>query len=156
MEILVIDGQGGGIGRAIISALLPLLPQGAQLLCLGRQLVAAVKKAVPQAVVTVIGTNSAATSAMLKAGADRAATGENAVVVGCRRADVILGPIGIVMADALLGEITPAMAQAVAQSDARRILIPANRCDTLVVGVSAPIGTLVEQAAAAVLDGCRN
>jgi len=91
-----------------------------------------------------------------KAGADRAATGENAVVVGCRRADVILGPIGIVMADALLGEITPAMAQAVAQSDARRILIPANRCDTLVVGVSAPIGTLVEQAAAAVLDGCRN
>ena len=133
MEILVIDGQGGGLGR---------------------QLVAAVKKAVPQVVVTAIGT--AATSAMLKAGADRAATGENAVVVGCRRADVILGPIGIVMADALLGEITPAMAQAVAQSDARRILIPANRCDTLVVGVSAPIGTLVEQAAAAVLDGCRN
>lgn len=131
MEILVIDGQGGGLGR---------------------QLVAAVKKAVPQAVVTAIGTNSAATSAMLKAGADRAATGENAVVVGCRRADVILGPIGIVMADALLGEITPAMAQAVAQSDARRILIPANRCDTLVVGVSAPIGTLVEQAAAAVLE----
>ena len=86
MEILVIDGQGGGLGR---------------------QLVAAVKKAVPQAVVTAIGTNSAATSAMLKAGADRAATGENAVVVGCRRADVILGPIGIVMADALLGEITP-------------------------------------------------
>ena len=135
MEILVIDGQGGGLGR---------------------QLVAAVKKAVPQAVVTAIGTNSAATSAMLKAGADRAATGENAVVVGCRRADVILGPIGIVMADALLGEITPAMAQAVAQSDARRILIPSNRCDTLVVGVSAPIATLVEQAAAAVLDGCRN
>lgn len=135
MEILVIDGQGGGLGR---------------------QLVAAVKKTVPQAVVTAIGTNSAATSAMLKAGADRAATGENAVVVGCRRADVILGPIGIVMADALLGEITPAMAQAVAQSDARRILIPSNRCDTLVVGVSAPIGTLVEQAATAVLDGCRN
>ena len=129
MRVLVIDGQGGGLGR---------------------QLVAAVKKAVPQAVVTAIGTNSAATSAMLKAGADRAATGENAVVVGCRRADVILGPIGIVMADALLGEITPAMAQAVAQSNARRILIPANRCDTLVVGVSAPIGTLVEQAAAAV------
>ena len=135
MEILVIDGQGGGLGR---------------------QLVAAVKKAVPQAVVTAIGTNSAATSTMLNAGADRAATGENAVVVGCRRADVNLGPIGIVMADALLGEITPAMAQAVAQSAARRILLPADRCDTLVVGVSAPICTLVEQAAAAVLDGCRN
>ena len=123
MEILVIDGQGGGLGR---------------------QLVAAVKKAVPQAVVTAIGTNSVATSVMLKAGADRAATGENAVVVGCRRADVILGPIGIVMADALLGEITPAMAQAVAQSDARRILIPANRCDTLVVGVSGRAGRLPE------------
>ena len=135
MEILVIDGQGGGLGR---------------------QLVAAVKKSVPLAVVTAIGTNSAATSAMLKAGADRAATGENAVVVGCRRADVILGPIGIVMADALLGEITPAMAHTVAHSDARRILIAANRLDTLVVGVSAPICTLVEQAAAAVLDGCRN
>lgn len=134
MEILVIDGQGGGLGR---------------------QLVGAVKKAVPDAVVTAIGTNSAATSAMLKAGADRAATGENAVVVGCRRADVILGPIGIVMADALLGEITPAMAQAAAQSPARRILIPSNRCDTLVVGVESPIGTLVEQAAAAVLDECR-
>ena len=114
MEILVIDGQGGGLGR---------------------QLVAAVKKAVPQAVVTAIGTNSAATSAMLKAGADRAATGENAVVVGCRRADVILGPIGIVMADALLGEISPAMAAAVGGSRAVKILIPMNRCETLVAGV---------------------
>ena len=135
LQVLVIDGQGGGIGR---------------------QLVQAIKAACPSAAITAVGTNSAATAAMLRAGADSAATGENAVLVGCRRADVILGPIGIVMADALLGEITPAMAQAVAQSDARRILIPANRCDTLVVGVSAPIGTLVEQAAAAVLDGCRN
>ena len=135
MNVLVIDGQGGGLGR---------------------QLVAAISAACPEARLTAVGTNSLATSAMLKAGTVRAATGENAVVVGCRRADVILGPIGIVMADALLGEITPAMAQAVAQSDARRILIPTNRCDTLVVGVSAPIGTLVEQAAAAVLGGCRN
>ena len=127
MEILVIDGQGGGLGR---------------------QLVAAVKKAVPQAVVTVIGTNSAATSAMLKAGADRAATGENAVVVGCRRADVILGPIGIVIADALLGEITPAMAAAVCQSPARRVLVPINHCENIVVGVpDQPIGQLVAAAA---------
>ena len=127
MEILVIDGQGGGLGR---------------------QLVAAVKKAVPQAVVTAIGTNSAATSAMLKAGADRAATGENAVVVGCRRADVILGPIGIVMADALLGEITPAMAAAVCQSPARRVLVPINHCENIVVGVpDQPIGQLVAAAA---------
>ena len=127
MEILVIDGQGGGLGR---------------------QLVAAVKKAVPQAVVTAIGTNSAATSTMLKAGADRAATGENAVVVGCRRADVILGPIGIVIADALLGEITPAMAAAVCQSPARRVLVPINHCENIVVGVpDQPIGQLVAAAA---------
>lgn len=130
MEILIIDGQGGGLGR---------------------QLVAAAKKAVPQAVVTAVGTNSAAAAAMRKAGADRAATGENAVAVGCRRADVIMGPLGIVMADALLGEITPAMALAVAQSRARRILVPVNRCDTLVVGVSAPLTVLVEQAAQALL-----
>ena len=127
MEILVIDGQGGGLGR---------------------QLVAAVKKAVPQAVVTAIGTNSAATSAMLKAGADRAATGENAVVVNCRTADVIVGPIGIVIADALLGEITPAMAAAVCQSPARRVLVPINHCENIVVGVpDQPIGQLVAAAA---------
>ena len=135
MRVLVIDGQGGGLGRQLVTAITALCPE---------------------AELTAVGTNSLATSAMLKAGTVRAATGENAVVVNCRIADIIVGPIGIVMADALLGEITPAMAQAVAQSDARRILIPANRCDTLVVGVSAPICALVEQAAAAVLDGCRN
>ena len=126
MEILVIDGQGGGLGR---------------------QLVAAVKKAVPQAVVTAIGTNSAATSAMLKAGADRAATGENAVVVNCRSADIIVGPIGIVVADALLGEITPAMATAVCQSHAMRVLIPVNHCENYIVGVpEQPISDLVAAA----------
>ena len=126
MEILVIDGQGGGLGR---------------------QLVAAVKKAVPQAVVTAIGTNSAATSAMMKAGADRAATGENAVVVNCRSADIIVGPIGIVIADALLGEITPAMATAVCQSSATRVLIPVNHCENYIVGVpDQPIGSLVAAA----------
>ena len=126
MRVLVIDGQGGGLGR---------------------QLVAAVKKAVPQAVVTAIGTNSAATSAMLKAGADRAATGENAVVVNCRSADIIVGPIGIVIADALLGEITPAMAAAVCQSGAKRVLIPVNHCENYIVGVpDQPIGQLVAAA----------
>ena len=126
MEILVIDGQGGGLGR---------------------QRVAAVKKAVPQAVVTAIGTNSAATSAMLKAGADRAATGENAVVVNCRSADIIVGPIGIVVADALLGEITPAMATAVCQSHATRVLIPVNHCENYIVGVpEQPISDLVAAA----------
>ena len=101
MNVLVIDGQGGGLGR---------------------QLVAAISAACPEARLTAVGTNSLATSAMLKAGTVRAATGENAVVVNCRIADVIVGPIGIVIADALLGEITPAMAAAVCQSPARRQL----------------------------------
>ena len=126
MEILVIDGQGGGLGR---------------------QLVAALRKAMPEAELMAVGTNSAATEAMRKAGASRAATVENAVAVACRRADVIVGPLGIVMADALLGEITPAMALAVARSRARRVLVPTNRCDTLVVGVAAGSMTaLVQQA----------
>lgn len=115
MNILVIDAQGGGIGR---------------------QLVSAIKAELPQALVTAVGTNTLATSAMLKAGADLAATGENAVAVNSKKADVIVGPIGIVIADALLGEVTPAMARAVAQSPAKRILIPVNHCDNIVVGVT--------------------
>ena len=114
MDILVIDAQGGGIGR---------------------QLVSAIKKYFPGQLVTAVGTNSTAASAMLKAGADEAATGENAVKVCCRRADLIIGPIGIVIADSLLGEITPAMAVAAGQSNAKRILIPINHCDNYIVGV---------------------
>lgn len=126
MNILVIDAQGGGIGR---------------------QLVAAIKAGLPQARVTAVGTNTLATSAMLKAGADFAATGENAVVVNCKKADVIVGPIGIVIADALLGEVTPAMARAVAQSGAKRVLIPINHCDNIVVGVgSLNTGKLIQDA----------
>ena len=124
MNILIIDAQGGGIGK---------------------QLVSAVKKNMPDVSVTAIGTNSAATSAMIKAGADNAATGENAVVVNSKKADVITGPIGIVIADALLGEITPRMAKAVAQSPAKRILIPINHCDNIVVGVDdLNIGKLIQ------------
>ena len=114
MNILVIDAQGGGIGK---------------------QVVAAVKKRLPELVITAIGTNSLATSSMLKAGADNAATGENAVVVGCRTADIIVGPVGIAIADSLLGEITPKMATAVGQSNAKRILIPINHCNNIIVGV---------------------
>ncbi|NLY88597.1 MAG: DUF3842 family protein [Firmicutes bacterium] len=114
MKILVIDAQGGGIGK---------------------QLVAAIKQNITNAVVTAVGTNSTATAAMLKAGADYGATGENAVVVGCRTADIIAGPIGIVIADALFGEITPRMARAVGQSAAKRILVPISHCDNIVVGV---------------------
>lgn len=123
MNVLVIDAQGGGIGR---------------------QLVSVIKESIPEAEVTAVGTNSAATSVMLRAGADQAATGENAVVVNSRKADAIVGPIGIVIADSLYGEVTPVMAKAVAQSDARRILIPINHCDNIVVGVSdLNIGTLI-------------
>ena len=113
MQILVIDAQGGGIGK---------------------QIVAAIHKSIPNITVTAVGTNTAATTAMLKAGADHGATGENAVIVGARKADVIIGPIGIVIADSLFGEITPAMAVAVGQSNAKRILIPVNHCDNIVAG----------------------
>ena len=100
-------------------------------------MVAAIRETCPGAEITAVGTNSLATGAMMKAGAHRAATGENAVLVGCRRADAIIGPLGIVIADALLGEITPAMAAAVGQSRAKRILIPVNHCDNRLRG-SAP------------------
>ena len=115
MTILVIDAQGGGIGR---------------------QLVAAIKQNISTATVIAVGTNNVATTAMLKAGADEAATGENSVIVGCRRADIIVGPIGIVITDSLLGEVTSKMAIAVAQSNAKRILIPFNHCDNVIVGIS--------------------
>ena len=126
VNVLVIDGQGGGLGK---------------------QLVAALSTQCPEIRLTAVGANSLAANAMRKAGAPRAATGENAVVVNCRRADVIVGPIGIVIADSLLGEITPAMAAAVCQSDATRVLIPINHCDNIVVGVpDQPIGQLVTAA----------
>ena len=110
MKVLIIDGQGGGLGR---------------------QLVAAVKERFPEIEVLAVGANSTATGAMLRAGADQAATGENAVLVASRRADVIMGPIGIVIADAMLGEITPVMAAAAGQSEAKRILLPVGQCDNI-------------------------
>ena len=133
-KVLVIDGQGGGLGRQLVSAL---------------------AAACPEAELTAVGTNSLAANAMLKAGASRAATGENAVVVNCRRADVIVGPIGIVIADALLGEITPAMAAAVCQSGAKRVLVPINHCENYVVGVpDQPVSQLVAAAAQKVKELC--
>ena len=124
MKILIIDAQGGGIGMQVVSAL---------------------KNRFPENEITAVGTNSAATTAMLRAGADHGATGENAVIVGCRQADVIIGPIGIVVADALYGEITPAMSLAVGQSRAKRILIPVNHCNNVIVGVTdSSIGRLIE------------
>lgn len=114
MNILVIDGQGGQLGS---------------------QLIKAIQKQFQKATIVAVGTNAIATAAMLKAGAHQASTGENPVLVACRKADVIIGPIGIVIADALFGEVTPKMAVAVGQADAVRILLPVNRCDNLVAGV---------------------
>lgn len=126
MNILVIDAQGGGIGRQIIIG---------------------IRDKMPDLDITAVGTNSAATTNMLKAGASRGATGENAVVVGCRTADIIIGPIGIAIADAMLGEVTPKMAQAVGQSSAERILIPFQHCGSMIVGVSETnTGRLVAEA----------
>ena len=126
MKILIVDGQGGGVGR---------------------QLAARIKEAFPDVSLMAVGTNTIATAAMLKGGADNAATGENAILVAARKADVIIGPLGIVVADSLGGEITPAMANAVAQSDAKRILIPFKHCDNVIVGVSDfTLGNLMQQA----------
>jgi len=127
MRILVIDGQGGGVGRALIERLRIRLPDGE---------------------ILAVGANAIATSAMLKAGASAAATGENAVKVCCRDADVIAGPIGIVLKDSMMGEITGEMAAAVAASKARRVLIPVQRCATTVAGVgNQPLQALIEDAA---------
>lgn len=113
MKITIIDGQGGRIGKSVIEQ---------------------IKKAHSDLELYAIGTNSIATSAMLKAGADNGATGENAVIVNAADSDIIVGPIGIVFANALLGEITPAIATAVGASKAYKILIPVNRCNHFVAG----------------------
>ncbi|MBR5288640.1 MAG: DUF3842 family protein [Clostridia bacterium] len=113
MNVIVIDGQGGRMGCHVIEGI------RAQKLDVS---------------VTAVGTNALATAAMLKAGADRGATGENPVVVACREADVIIGPIGILAADALLGEVTEKMAVAVGRSRAIKLLLPVNQCRNIVVG----------------------
>ena len=107
MKIVVIDGQGGKIGSMITELL---------------------KQSLQNCRLYAIGTNFAATNAMLKAGADSAATGENPVIVASRDADIIAGPIGIIIADSFLGEVSPEMANAVCRSRATKVLIPINKC----------------------------
>jgi len=125
VKVAVIDGQGGKMGRMIIERI-----KGANLPC----------------EVTAVGTNSIATSVMLKAGADIGATGENPVIVTSRDADVIIGPIGIISADSLSGEITPAMAVAVGQSKAKKLLLPVNLCNNIIIGTkSATMTMLIEE-----------
>ncbi|NLM43703.1 MAG: DUF3842 family protein [Clostridiales bacterium] len=113
MKIVIIDGQGGKMGKMIVEQL---------------------KKSYPSLELIAIGTNSIATAAMMKAGADHGATGENPVVVASKDADIIIGPIGIIIADSMLGEVTPAMAKAIGQSKAKKILIPVNKCNSHIVG----------------------
>ncbi len=114
MNILIIDGQGGQLGGQLVKAVLANFENHK---------------------VMVVGTNATATAVMLKAGAHQGATGENPAIVACRKADVIIGPIGIVIADSMYGEVTPNMAVAIGQADATRILLPVNKCDNLVAGV---------------------
>ena len=134
-KVVIIDGQGGRIGSLLIAAL---------------------RERNIDAEITAVGTNSIATANMLKASPDAAATGENPVVVACRSADVIAGPIGIVVADSLLGEVTSKMAEAVGQSSAHRVLIPVNRCETIVVGVSSlSLGELITEAAAKIEESLK-
>lgn len=126
MKVIVIDGQSGRMGRLFIER---------------------AKAAALPCEIVAVGTNAIATSAMLKAGADAGATGENPVLVACRTADVIVGPIGILAADSLLGEITPAMAVAVGRSAAKKLLLPVNQCSNIVVGTqSLTLSKLMDEA----------
>ena len=124
--VAVVDGQGGGMGRGLVEA---------------------IKKKWPQLHVRAVGTNSLATAAMLRSGADDGATGENAVVFNAHRADVLLGPIGVLTPNGLLGEVSPAMAAAIGGSEAVKILLPSQRCSIrLAVGEPQPLQFYLDQA----------
>ena len=134
MKLVIIDGQSGRMGALLVER---------------------VRAAGPACQLLAVGTNAIATAAMLKAGADRGATGENPVVVACRDADVIAGPIGILAADALLGEITPAMAAAIGASPAQKVLLPVNHCALMVAGVrDLSLSQLADEAVALLRNIC--
>ena len=139
-KILVIDGQGGKMGRLVIE----------QLTASANHVASANNS--PSFEITAIGTNSIATATMLKAGADNGATGENPVIVNCRNADIVIGPIGIIAADALHGEVTAAMATAIGACRAQKILLPVSRCRISIMGVThMPAAELVNMAVMRVL-----
>ena len=136
MRIVIIDGQGGGVGKNLVEAI------GRK--CPGEEIIA-------------VGANAMATANMMKGTGVNGATGENAVVYNCARADVIAGPVGIVLANAMLGEITPKMAEAVSSSEAQILLIPMNRCHATIIGVEKrKLSEFIEEAADLVADACRN
>lgn len=135
MRVVVIDGQSGRMGQLFIERAV-----AAKLPC----------------TIDCVGTNSLATAAMLKAGAANGATGENPVLVACRTADILVGPIGILAADSLMGEITPAMAVAIGQSSARKLLLPVNQCSNLVAGTAnLSLSRLMEEAVELLASLCR-
>ena len=135
MTVVVIDGQSGRMGQLFIERAV-----AARLPC----------------EILAVGTNAIATAAMLKAGAKAGATGENPVLVACRKADIIVGPIGILAADSLMGEITPAMAVAVGQSNARKLLLPVNHCNNMVAGVKdLPLSRLMDEAVELLASLCK-
>ena len=124
-RICVIDGQGGGIGSAIIKNLKELFGETVEIVALG--------------------TNAIATAQMLKARANRGASGENAITQTVKRVDVIIGPVGIIMAHAMMGEVTPGIAEAVASSPAKKLLIPLSQENVEIVGISSvPLPRLIE------------
>ena len=132
MNIVVIDGQSGRMGQLFIER---------------------ARAAGISASITAVGTNAIATAAMRKAGANQGATGENPVVVACRNADIIVGPIGILVADAMLGEITETMALAIGRSSAKKLLLPVNQCGNLVAGTqSMSLSRVMEEAVSALND----
>lgn len=128
MRLVVIDGQGGGMGRSLIER---------------------ARADFGDLEIIAVGTNALATGAMLRAGANAGATGESAVIYNCRRADVIMGPVGIALPYSILGEISPAMAEAVCQSEAKKILLPVSKCNVQIVGITEkPMARYVEDALA--------
>ncbi|MFZ0450601.1 MAG: DUF3842 family protein [Desulfatiglandaceae bacterium] len=134
---MVMDGQGGGIGATLIKGLREKLGNNPEILALG--------------------TNSIATSVMMKAGANRGATGENAIVRTARKADIIIGPLSVLMANAMMGEVTPGMAEAVSSSDAEKIIIPLNQENIRIVGINAePLPHLVQQVVKIIQEEYRN
>ena len=133
MLVLVIDGMGGGIGAQLVSQLSGQVSAGTELVC--------------------VGANAWATQSMVKAGAARGATGENAMKVMARSADIITGPIGIVIPNALMGEITPGMAEAVAASAARKVLVPVNQGHFEIVGMeNRPLVANIRDACARIFE----